>query len=175
MTGGMLAMNTPMDDELARLNRELADTVIAWGDGGERAEIEEKRARALAAPAPAAASRLGFLAKLGGFANSGRADLVDAVKGGEADLDDLPAEVLPEALQVLKPAEREAYVKDKLEQREAIQRQVAEVSKRRDVWVRKEQARRSAEGRIVSTLEGGYELHALARSVEAHLKAFLGD
>jgi acetoin utilization deacetylase AcuC-like enzyme len=36
-----------------------------------------------------------------------------------------------------------------------------------------EQADRSAEGRIVSVLEGGYELRALARSVEAHLKAFL--
>lgn len=33
----------------------------------------------------------------------------------------------------------------------------------------------SAEGRVVSSLEGGYNLHALARSVEAHLKAFLGD
>jgi len=45
-------------------------------------------------------------------------------------------------------------------------------------WVTRrlcEQAERSAQGRIVSTLEGGYELHALARSVEAHLKAFLGD
>lgn len=38
-----------------------------------------------------------------------------------------------------------------------------------------EQADVSADGRIVSSLEGGYELHALARSVEAHLKAFLGD
>ncbi len=36
-------------------------------------------------------------------------------------------------------------------------------------------ANASAEGRVVSCLEGGYELHALARSVEAHLKAFLGD
>jgi acetoin utilization deacetylase AcuC-like enzyme len=45
-------------------------------------------------------------------------------------------------------------------------------------WVTRrlcEQAERSAQGRIVSSLEGGYELHALARSVEAHLKAFLGD
>jgi acetoin utilization deacetylase AcuC-like enzyme len=31
-----------------------------------------------------------------------------------------------------------------------------------------------ASGRIVSTLEGGYELHALARSAEAHVRA-LGD
>lgn len=45
-------------------------------------------------------------------------------------------------------------------------------------WVTRrlcEQADRTAGSRIVSSLEGGYELHALARSVEAHLKAFLGE
>jgi acetoin utilization deacetylase AcuC-like enzyme len=31
----------------------------------------------------------------------------------------------------------------------------------------------SANGRVVSCLEGGYELHSLARSVEAHLRAFM--
>lgn len=38
-----------------------------------------------------------------------------------------------------------------------------------------EQADKTAEGRVVSSLEGGYDLHALARCVEAHLKAFLGE
>ncbi len=45
-------------------------------------------------------------------------------------------------------------------------------------WVTRricEQADASAEGRIVSCLEGGYDLHALARCVEAHLKAMLGE
>lgn len=45
-------------------------------------------------------------------------------------------------------------------------------------WVTRrlcEQADRSADGRLVSSLEGGYELHSLARSVEAHLKAFFGE
>ncbi len=45
-------------------------------------------------------------------------------------------------------------------------------------WVTRrlcEQAAQSAGGRIVSMLEGGYELHALARSVEAHIRAFLGE
>ncbi len=36
-------------------------------------------------------------------------------------------------------------------------------------------ADRHAEGRIVSTLEGGYDLQALARSVTVHVKSFLGD
>jgi acetoin utilization deacetylase AcuC-like enzyme len=35
-------------------------------------------------------------------------------------------------------------------------------------------AERHAKGRIVSLLEGGYELHALGRSVTSHLKV-LGD
>ena len=33
----------------------------------------------------------------------------------------------------------------------------------------------SAEGRIVSTLEGGYDLSALARSVTVHIKALMGE
>ena len=35
-------------------------------------------------------------------------------------------------------------------------------------------AARSASGRIVSALEGGYELHSLARCVEAHVRVLMG-
>lgn len=45
-------------------------------------------------------------------------------------------------------------------------------------WVTREilaVARRHAEGRVVSTLEGGYALSALGRSVVAHLDALLGS
>ncbi|MDD5329307.1 MAG: histone deacetylase family protein [Sulfuricella sp.] len=38
----------------------------------------------------------------------------------------------------------------------------------------KEVAERHAQGRIVSALEGGYELHALGRSVAAHIKVLSG-
>ncbi len=36
-------------------------------------------------------------------------------------------------------------------------------------------ATNSANQRVVSCLEGGYNLHALARSVEVHLRAFMGE
>ena len=36
-------------------------------------------------------------------------------------------------------------------------------------------AERFAEGRIVSTLEGGYDLHSLARCVESHLRVLMGS
>jgi acetoin utilization deacetylase AcuC-like enzyme len=35
-------------------------------------------------------------------------------------------------------------------------------------------AGRSASGRGISTLEGGYELHSLARCVELHLRVLMG-
>ena len=56
--GGMLAVDAPQDPELARLNRALADTVIAWGNVEEQAELVRKREVALEAPAPSAAARL---------------------------------------------------------------------------------------------------------------------
>ena len=34
--GAMIAESTPMDDELATLNREVSETVLAYGDADER-------------------------------------------------------------------------------------------------------------------------------------------
>jgi acetoin utilization deacetylase AcuC-like enzyme len=44
-------------------------------------------------------------------------------------------------------------------------------------WIIEELVRvadRSAQGRIVSVLEGGYELHSLARCVETHIRVMMG-
>ena len=86
--GGMLALATPMDDELAALNRDLASTLVPYGAPAEQAELEAKRDRAAAASPSAVASRLGFLSKLGGRLNAGRADLLDAISSGEKKLAD---------------------------------------------------------------------------------------
>ena len=139
--GGMLAMATPHDEELARLSRALGDTVIAYGAADERAEIDAKRERALAAPSSVAASRLSYLAKSGGHVNSGRADLVDAVREGSVDAKSLDPDSLPEPLRKLSPAEREAYVEQKLELREALKQRIAAVSSKRDDYVSAEQKR----------------------------------
>ena len=41
-------------------------------------------------------------------------------------------------------------------------------------WVSEQIVAASASGRIVSTLEGGYELHSLARCTELHLRVLMG-
>jgi hypothetical protein len=144
--GGMLAVTAPQDAELARLNRALADTVITWGNASEQAELESKRRYALSAPAPAAAARLAYLEKSGGRVNAGREDLVDAVKEGRVDLDAVKKDELPAPLRELAPAEREAHVKQKIEERAKLQSQVASLSRERDSWLRQEEARLAAAG-----------------------------
>jgi Mg-chelatase subunit ChlD len=144
--GGMLALATPMDDELSKLNSDLASTLVPYGAADEQAELALKRDRAAAAPASAVASRLGFLSKLGGRLNAGRADLLDAIASGEKTLAEVPAPELPPALAAMEPAAREEFVKQKLEERKTIQAKIDGLSKERDTYVEHESARRAAEG-----------------------------
>lgn len=64
----------------------------------------------------------------------------------------------------------DAHREDDLGQMGLVEQDYAWITRRiKDV------ARRHAKGRIVSCLEGGYNLSALARSVEAHLRALAED
>jgi hypothetical protein len=144
--GAMVATATPMDDELARLNRSLAATVLPYGSKTDKDEVKGKVAASLAAPAPAAAERLAYLSKSGGRANLGRADLVDAVREGTVDPSKLKKEELPEPLQALAPEARAEVVQKKAQERAEIQRQIGALSKERDAWLQKEEAKRAKDG-----------------------------
>ena len=138
----MVALATPMDEDLSRLNRELASTALPYGDPEQKEEIRAKLRRSLSADAPAAASRLSYLAKTGGKLNSGRADLVDAVKDGLVDPKALPDDdQLPEEMRGMNAAERESYLKSRAARREKIRAEIAELSRKRDAWVRAETER----------------------------------
>ncbi len=144
--GGMVAVATPMDEELSSLNVALFETLVPYGAADERARLERKRSRALEAPATAAASRLSYLAKTGGRANSGRADLIDAVKEGLADVATLDDAELPEPMRALAPAERQAYVQRRLEKRETVQQRITELTRERDGWLTDTREARQAGG-----------------------------
>jgi uncharacterized protein YegL len=144
--GGMVALATPMDDELATLSRDLASTLVPYGAPAEQAELEAKRDRAAAASPSVAASRLGFLSKTGGRLNAGRADLLDAIAGGEKKLADVSDEELPASMRAMSEPARKEYVKQKLEERQKIQARIDHLSKDRDEYVANETSRRAAAG-----------------------------
>jgi Mg-chelatase subunit ChlD len=144
--GGMIAVATPMDDELAKLNRELAGTVVAYGRAEERRDAEMKVRNSLAASPPAAADRLAYMSKAGeGTVVTGAKDLVDEAADGNA-VSEFEQEELPEPLRAMPPEARQEFVEQKLAQRKQLQARLGEVSAERDAFLKKEDARQRATG-----------------------------
>jgi Mg-chelatase subunit ChlD len=145
--GGMLATSTPMDEELAALNRELAGTVLAYGRADERREAEAKVGNALRAPASAAADRLAYMAKAGeGVVVTGAKDLVDDAASGKR-VASVPPEALPEPLRAMPAEKRQEFVDQQLARRRQMQVRIAEVASERDAYLAKEEVKLRAEGK----------------------------
>jgi uncharacterized protein YegL len=145
--GGMLALTTPHDAELARLSRELAGTVVAYGRVEERREVAAKVANAMSAPPSAAADRLAYIAKSGeGVVVTGAKDLVDEAAAGNA-VAEFEAEELPETLRALPEPARQAYVDAQLEKRKQLQAQIGSVTAERDAYLKREDTKLRAEGK----------------------------
>jgi len=124
---------TPFDEPLAALNEKLNETYVALGSEGEAARenlVQQDRNAAAMSPA-AAASRT---VTKGGALYRSEWDLVEAVQSGKA-VADIPVEELPAELQALPLAEREAYVREKTEQRADLQRQIGELAGERSRYI----------------------------------------
>jgi hypothetical protein len=124
---------TPFDARLAELNVELNATYVAFGVAGERGRMEQVAQDGNAAAMSPAAAASRTVAKAGVLYRS-EWDLVDAVRSGQA-LADIPVADLPAEMQALAPAEREAYVGEKIERREDLQRQVGELAAERSRYI----------------------------------------
>jgi hypothetical protein len=127
--GGMPVRVTPVDAELARLNAEIASTVVAGGTAAQRAETETRLAARRAMPAAVAAEAAGYY---------GAADRVAA-----HDLVDLPAAEQKKALPTAAPpalkgkteAEALAYLQRQKARRDALQGRVRELTKEREAML----------------------------------------
>ena len=145
--GAMIAEFSPMDEELAKLNREISGTVLAYGDADEKEELMGKLRQTFRALPSSIASRLAYFDKKGGALNSGRADLVDAVNAGEVELEALPATALPEEMRDMSSDEQRSYLTEKTKQRREVQDRISELVDERDAYLAKEAAKRKAEGK----------------------------
>ncbi len=149
---------TPFDARLAELNDELNATYVAYGAAGERGRANQLAQDGNAAAMSPAAAASRAVAKAGELYRS-EWDLVDAVQSGKA-LAEIPAAELPAEMQALPPAEREAYVREKSERRDELQRQVGELAEERSRYIA-EQTRDVAEpGLDAAILEGIREVAA---------------
>lgn len=148
-TGDMVAITTPYDGEMAKLNAEMNKTVIAYGDRRQREAVAGKVAMssAVATSAPAAAAdRAAFNSKDSGKAVQGRGDLVNDLWDGSAKLEGLKDEELPEPMRKMNDQERKAYVEKQSAERDKLNKQVAQLAKQREEYISAEKKKQAAAG-----------------------------
>jgi len=149
---------TPFDERLAALNEEFNATYIAFGSEGERGranQLAQDSNAAVMSPAAAASRTVAKASEL----YRAEWDLVDAVQSGKP-LADVPAVELPAELAALPVDEREAYVREKAERRETLQREIGELAAERDRYLEAQRRDDEPAGLDAAILEGIREVAA---------------
>jgi len=140
--GSAVAINTPFDEEIAKLSAQLDDTRLYYGTDEQREKMKEKVAATdkihAGLSVASRARRAEFNASIGGRANLlGENELVAAIVDGDVALDELEEDALPEPLKAMAPAEQEAFVAELSQKREDLQRQIRALSEDRSGYLAK--------------------------------------
>jgi hypothetical protein len=136
----------PMDKELSRLNERIGATLIPYGDSKLQAEVHAKYTAAKSAPVSAMADRLSYNSKTG-KAVQGRGELVDALNDKTLKLEEIDQKQLPTELQKLDRSELQKRIAKTRDERADLQKQIVEVSKKREAYIQSENKRLVAEGK----------------------------
>jgi hypothetical protein len=147
---GAVAIATPMDKQLVELGAKLNVTYIAYGkDGKSKALNQEAQDRnAAGVSAPVYAARV--VTKNSALYNCEDWDLVDCIKRNpKFDLAKVPEAELPEAMRKMTPEQRLAHVKEMTAKRAALQRQIDELTVKRNAYIAQELKRHQGDaGRV---------------------------
>jgi hypothetical protein len=145
-SGNMAVIATPMDEELAGLNRKLGGTLVAYGSERARRVVASKQLAAEAAPASVAADRLAFNAA-SGVAVQGEGELLDSLSSGKVKLQSLKKDQLPPELQKLNEEELKAEIGKKQKERAELQGRIQKLSKAREEYLSAEHKRLAEQGK----------------------------
>jgi hypothetical protein len=136
----------PQDVEIIRLGEEFNRTYIPFGDQADvysfRQEAQDRNALAAA---PAAPIQRAVAKSSANYRNSSW-DLADAVKENTLKLEDVAEKDLPDEMQRMSPAERQQYVRERLAQRQRLQKQIGELNRQREAFVAAELKKRADAG-----------------------------
>jgi hypothetical protein len=133
--GGMPVQVTPMDAELAKLNAELASTVVAGGSAAERAAAGRRLETRVSMPAPMAAEAASYFAKAGRLADKDLVTLSEADQRKEiAAFSARPGDA-PAPLEGKSEGEAMSYLRQQKARRDQAQSRIVELQKQRDAYL----------------------------------------
>ena len=139
--GQVVIIQTPYDDDIIILQKEINGTVIPYGPRALQKRTEDKTRQlsqvAAAAPAQASemASYLNKRAKVSSEAVTGDGDLVSDVAAGRQKLDALKNDELPDNLRAMAPEQRMDELNKQMQQRHALNQKLAALVAKRDKFV----------------------------------------
>jgi hypothetical protein len=148
-SGNMAAIATPMDSELAALNRKLGTTLVAYGGEKARTSLAMKQAASEAAPAAVAADRLAFNRRYG-MTVQGDGELLDALQSGKLTVESLKKDQLPPELQKLDEKQLKEALDQKQKERSKLQSQIQKLTQEREQFVAAERKRLAEQGKADS-------------------------
>jgi Mg-chelatase subunit ChlD len=142
-SGNMAVVSTPMDAELAELNRKIGTTLVAYGGEGARRTVAAKQFAAENAPAAVAADRLTFNARYG-VAVQGEGELLDSLAAGRVSLSSVKKDELPADLQKLDEPQLKAKIEEKQKERAELQGKIQQLAQQRENYLAAERNRLAA-------------------------------
>ena len=149
---------TPYDSTLITLNNKLNGTYIYYGaDGRTKKELQGSMDVANSSiNSYAGVNRAVSKASKKTYYN-GTWDLVDAKENDQKFLDKVDLKTLPDSLQKKSKAELEVIITQKSNERGSIQKEIQDVSKKREVFITEEKIKKAKAGNNTQTLESEVE------------------
>jgi hypothetical protein len=146
--GGVQTIATPYDAKLAELSSRIDSTMIIAGDEGVRREYKAKMAAVAEAAPAAAADRAAYYAGARGGKGASRSkdDLVDGVATGSMSIDTVAEGDLPDEYRGMDKAQLKAEIEKRATERQAAQKEIAELAKKRDEFLANEAKNAGAVG-----------------------------
>jgi hypothetical protein len=136
---GAVAIATPMDKELAELSTRLSTTYLPYGREGQYRAANQLVQDANAAKLGKGAAAARAESKATGLYRNTAWDLVDRMKNDpQFDVKKLPEAELSDEMKKMKPEEREAYVKKMAAERDQLQKQIGDLSSKRQEYLQQE-------------------------------------
>jgi hypothetical protein len=132
-------ISTPQDIRINELNRKLNNTYIPYGrEGREKKARQSQQDRDAEEMSKSVIADRAVLKSKETYRNNSW-DLGDAFKSGKADPSTISERELPAVMKNMSPQERKAYVIKKLREREKIQSEIKDLSKKREEYIKKRQ------------------------------------
>ena len=152
--GGVLAMATPFDKEIAKHNIALNRTVTGYGTVRMQRIAADKAVAAGRSSKEVAADRATYFYRAASPSSisapviSGGGDLTELLANKELAIKDIDEKKLPENVRKMKPKEREAHLKKQVEDRNKAQAELKGLLKKRADFIAKKNAELKKAGKL---------------------------